>query len=312
MAFDVSLLSTYSEKSAEVLYNGVLFSPGYTEFTMYQGINGIQLINFLDTTATEQSSNCSLSASGNTSLSNKTLTVGDFSFVNDFCTRDLDSYPFPVVPGVVYDSIEARFMDAITADLYQKIKQRIDLSLWQGTTAAGYLINGISYAVSACTSKHEISTYNQSAVTYSTGVTSSNINLVIDEILENITQDMLVDGPLTIYAPWSLYNLYTIWRSKNIGPQTMPEGGSVGLFEQWVLGREGQVRLKMEPGLTGTYNLICTNPKNIIIGTDIPAELEDFSNARFEYDNISRKLYHFLDFRLGVTVKDCSKFVTNF
>jgi len=311
LAFDVSAISTFSEKSNDVLYNGILTGPTLANYQIIHGINGTQLVNFVDVTAFEQASACSLGTSGSTVLTNKSLTVADFTFVNDVCMRDIDGYPFPTVAGVVYDNIESRLMDAMVGKLYQRVKQRIDLTLWQGTTAAGYLLNGLTYQASACTDRTIIETYNRDTFPYS-AVTATNIDNVFQEFVENMTQDMTMDGPLVINVPFSYYNLYSIWRANNVSPSTMDGIGSVGFDEQWLVGFENKVKLRVQPGYTGTDYMLMTADKNIGIGTDIPAELINLSNARFEFDNINRIIYHFLDFRLGCLFVDCSKVVTNF
>jgi len=311
MAFDVSAISTFTEKSNDVLYNGILTGPALTNYQLVNGINGSQFVNFVDVTAYEQSSNCALATSGSTTLTQKTLTVGDFTFVNDLCMRDIDGYAFPTVAGLVYDTIEARLMDSIIMDTYQKIKRRVDLNLWVGTTAGGYLINGFVYQVSACTSRTMLTTYTATNLAL-TAATVSTIDDVFNEFLTLMTQDMTVNGPLVINVPWEYYNLYSLWRANNTTPQTMADIGAAGVREQWLVGREDEVMIRVQPGLVDTDYMFMTYDKNLAIGTDVASEATNLSNAHFEYDNITRKLYHFVDFRLGCLVINCDKVVANF
>jgi len=90
MSFDVSALPAYTEQNAMDLIVKSVAGGRLAEYANIQdGVKGPTTINILSTDVVFQADGCSRSASGSTTLSQRTITPGAVAVHEDLCMTDL-------------------------------------------------------------------------------------------------------------------------------------------------------------------------------------------------------------------------------
>ena len=97
MAFDVSSLTNYVIENEDQLMAKSLFGSKTSDLIRSQGnllvgVKSSQKINLLDTDAIFQSgTGCTRTSSGTTTITQRTVTVGDIAVVEDVCVNSLNT-----------------------------------------------------------------------------------------------------------------------------------------------------------------------------------------------------------------------------
>ena len=296
--FTVTGLSEYTAIATQMLREGVLFNENFANYSTQTGIQHKQYINFIDVNPHVQVGSCGLSASGTTTLTEKEIEVVEYAYRDWFCKKTLKEKA--LVMGASETDFGTLINENLMAGEIEAIKKQIDTDLWLGTSG---MIDGWISQISGCSGAIELDTY--SGVT----VTVSNIDNVIYDFIDNITDAMWARGVLTIHTSVAIYNMY----KRNI-IEAYGAGSLATLIEKmspmsmWVLGFEGQLIIKAEAALAGTNYMICTWDKNLYIGVD---EMFSTSSAKWIYDEITNYLWFQADFKLGTQVAFCNEVVHN-
>ena len=298
MAFTVSSLTDYTKKATELLREGVLFNDDLKNYSIQTGIKYIEPINILDTDVYFQAGACSLANSGNTTFTEKLITVATYAVKKSFCVQDLQKKNLPLVPGSMLDKLTPEIETVLTADIQAKTKNQIEADLWLGTSG---LIDGWMEDISGCTGAISLDTYT--AVT----ITESNVDDVFLDFVQNITDGMWSRGILTIHCSVPIYNMYKRNRlSSNLYHDSKSE--QLGAMETWYFGYEGQIKVKAEAGLAGSNYVILTWDKNLYIGYD---EENEASYAKWVFDEVTDLMWYKSYFKLGTQVAFCSEVIHN-
>lgn len=153
MAFDKSALPAYIEQNKQdlitkTIFGGKTISLIDTKF----GIKGSETINIMDTDAIFQNgASCGRSASGTTTFTQVTMTVGDIIVSEDLCPKDLEAVYLQTMlkpglnEGIPFEQIYAERKVA-------QINKKLETEVWQNLTSAGKLFNGLLYQTSLGTS----------------------------------------------------------------------------------------------------------------------------------------------------------------
>lgn len=134
MAYNVSALPAYTKQDAKRLLNEQLFEGGET-LPFMQIRPGIKSADTLDVVATEgvwQAQACSFSASGDTTFTRRTLTVGKIQIAQQWCEQDLEPYflQAEMKAGGSYDSLT--FNEQIIGETMAKVRKRVETAIWMG------------------------------------------------------------------------------------------------------------------------------------------------------------------------------------
>lgn len=296
--FTVTSLTEYTAIATQMLREGVLFNEDFSIYSLQQGIQHKQYINFIDINPHVQIGACGLSASGTTTITEKEIEVVTYAYRDQFCKETLKEKA--LMTGVADDDFGTLINENLMAGEIEAIKKQVDTDLWLGTSG---MIDGWIENISGCSGAISLDTY--SGVT----VTTSNIDNVIYDFIDNITDDMWARGVLTIHTSVAIYNMY----KRNI-IDAYGAGSLSTLLEKmtpmtmWVLGFEGQLLIKAEAALSGTNYMICTWNKNLYIGTD---EISNVSEAKWFFDENTDYLRFKANFKLGTQVAFCGEVVHN-
>lgn len=149
MAYNVTGLGAYTKENVDLLVKASLFDARTMREILANGnvrtdIKSSEKINRFDTDVFFQDdSNCGFNASGTTTFTQRTLTVGKVKINEILCDKDLEPYytQKALKAGGQYDSL------AFAADYSErkagKIAEALEVAIWQASTAGSAGSNGL-------------------------------------------------------------------------------------------------------------------------------------------------------------------------
>ncbi len=313
MAFDVSGLADYvKENSADILLNSVFAGTTIEMIDTMTGVKTAEKLLFLDTDAQFQAdTGCTYNTSGTTAFSNRTMTVAPIAIMETFCPKALVAKHLQTLmkPGSKGDkdipaSVEKAIMDKKVA----LINRQLEIAVWMGNTDFTWNTNlkqfdGLLKIIKAASA-------STIAATTTAAVTASNVRTIIEEMYSLIPSNLLgktgEEEPV-LFMGWDIFRLlitklttdnlfhYTTDSNAKSGTLTYPGNG---LKIQAVHGLD----LNAESNLPVTYrqNMILTNPKNLVYGTDLMNEEED---VEVWYSQDDRNVKSLITFKAGTQIK---------
>lgn len=293
--FTVTGLSDYTAKTTELLTAGVLYSEDLSRYSWMQGIQYKQYLNYLDANPVFQAGACALGASGSTVFTQEEIEVVTYGVRDQYCKQDLVKKALSIPGGTLDGDFGPMIENTLTVELINKMKQKVDADLWLGTSG---MIDG--WVANLGTASIALDTY--AGVT----VSQTNVDDVIDDFIDNITDEMWAKGELTLHCSVAIFNMYKRNRLNSI--MFRDANTSFGLLEMYLFGWEGQIRIKAEPGLNGSNTMLLTWDKNLYIGTDQVAEIAE---AKWFFDENTDYLKFKSSFKLGTQVAFKNQVITN-
>jgi len=293
--FTVSGLTAYTAKATELLTKGVLFNEDYQNYSIQQGIQYKKYLNFLEATPTLQAGACGLTAGGTSTFTEKTIETVTYAYRDQFCKDTLDEKALTLPSGTLDGNFGPLIESTLNMEEINKIKQTVDVDKWLGTSGFidGWFTNVGGNAVA-------LDTYG--------GVTASlsNIDDIVVDFVNNITDAMWSRGVLTLHMSIAIFNLY---KQNRLAANYFRDANSaMGLFEMWVFGYEGQIKIKAEAGLAGSNYMMLTWDKNLYIGTD---QIMDIASAKWFFDENTDYLRFKSSFKFGTQTAIDGEIITN-
>ncbi len=266
MAYNVSALGSYTKENADsLIYKTIATGAKTAQYMVKQpGIKSAETINIAATRGVWQTgSSCGFSASGDTTFSQRTLTVGKVKINLKWCEKDLEPKYLQgaLAAGSTYTMLT--FEEQIISDIQQNIAADLETAIWQGDTTAGsaYLnkFDGLLKIIAAA------SPVSASTVAWSV----ANSRTAVQNVLTAATADILAQPNLKLFMgtveardyklKLGIDNLYHITGS-----------------EGTLYAENSDIEIVPVLGLSGTKKLILTSTDNLYLGTDLMNEDEKF------------------------------------
>lgn len=147
--YTVSGLSAYVENQKDVLIKSVVLGSvkGDTieNCRKQLGVKGTERLNYLNIDPALQSgAGCGFTASGNTAFSERDVTVARIKANDQFCPDDLIGKfaEYTVRIGANGNAENMPFEQEIAEGIVEKIDEKLEKLVWQGSTGSGDLIDG--------------------------------------------------------------------------------------------------------------------------------------------------------------------------
>ena len=139
MAFNVSALSNYTnEQSTELvlksLFGGKTAAILQAAGQVQVGVKSAEALNILTSDVYFQADGCGYTASGNTTFTQRNITVGKIKVEETLCPKTLEAkwMQTQIAPG---SPTEVPFEVQIGTDKSNNIAKLLEVSMWQGDTA---------------------------------------------------------------------------------------------------------------------------------------------------------------------------------
>jgi hypothetical protein len=261
------------------------------------GVKSSEKINIMDTDAIFQAGGtCGFNASGTTTFTQRTVTVGKIKVNESLCPKSLESkYLQKALPeGSRYDSIAfaAEYNDKKSA----RIAAQLETALWQGDTASANVnlnkFDGFVKLIGSSAVESNNATYYGSTAT---SITSTNVVAVVDALYRAIPAQVVAKDDMTIFMSQDVFRTYTI-ALKNANMFNYSFDGKAD--SEFVLPGTS-IKVVATPGLNGVSKLYAMRLSNAFLGTDLLNEEE-----RYElfYAKEADEVRFVAEFKLGVNV----------
>ncbi len=305
MGFNVSALANYTEENAALLVTSSVLGAKTASLiksagNVMVGVKSSETINIMDTDAIFQSGgSCGFTASGSTTFTQRTVTVGKIKVNEALCPKDLEAkYLQKALPtGSMYDSIpfEQEFADKKA----KTIAAQLETATWQGDTDSvnvnlnkfdGFvkLIGAASGVVAA-----NASTYISGAPL--SAITAANVISIFDGVYQAIPAKVVAAEDMTIFCGQDTFRTYTIALKNANSFHYSVDAKADGEF---VLPGT-MIKVVAVAGLNGTNKVYALRLSNMFLGTDLLNEEEKFE---IFYAKEADQVRFVSEFKMGVNI----------
>ena len=285
MAFNVTGLTNYvNEQNTDILIKSLF---GSKTASMLQaagqvqvGVKSAEALNILSSDVYFQADGCGYTASGNTTFSQRTITVGKIKVEEDLCPKTLEAkwMQTQIAAG---SPTAVPFEQQITDSKASVIAKQLEVAMWQGDTATSNTnpntnkFDGFVKIIDAA-SASTISG-NTGAVT---AVTTSNIDDILDAIYAAIPADIATADDLVCWVGIDNYKkMLTNLKNANLF-HYVPDAST----EMEMVYPGTNVKVVAVGGLNGTNRMFAGRLSNFFVGADLANEEEDL-RYWFSIDN---------------------------
>ena len=299
MAFNVSALSNYTnEQSTELVVKSlfgsktaaVLQAAGQVQV----GVKSAEALNILSSDVFFQADGCGYTASGNTTFTQRVITVGAIKVEETLCPKTLEAkwMQTQIAPG----SPEAvPFEEQIGSEKASRIAKLLEVAMWQGDTATSNTnpntnrfdgFNKIIDAASASTVAGNTSS--------ATAITVANVEGLVDDIYNVIPADIADAEDLVLFVGIDTFKKYTTaLRASNLFHYAADSEGMEIMIPAT------NIKMIGVGGLSGTNRMFLSRLSNLFVGTDLANEEEEY---RFWYSQDNDEVRFRATMKYGVQI----------
>ena len=302
MAFSVGTLVDYVKQDAKKIVTASLFDAKTQQLIQSSGnvmveVKSSETINVMDTDAAFQDdSGCAFNASGTTSFTQRTLTVGKIKVQEALCPKDLQAKYLQqsLKPG-------ANMTDVLFATEYidrksSKIAEQLEVAIWQGNTASSDMnlnkFDGFQKLIAAASGVIDANTTPYVTGTQSS-ITVANVMSIIKGIKNAIPARVMGNDDVKLFCGWDVFNLivdaHVAANLFNYGTQNIGDG-------EFVIPGTKYTVVAVH-GLDGTSDLYAMRTSNMYFGTDL---VSDETDAEMWWSLDDRNVKFHLAFKAGV------------
>jgi hypothetical protein len=303
MAFNVDALAAYTEQNEALLVTDSVLGAKTAALiksagNVMVGVKSAETINIMDTDAIFQAGgSCGFNASGSTTFTQRTVTVGKIKVNESLCPKDLESkYLQKALPtGSMYDSIP--FEQEFANKKAKTIAEQLEIGLWQGdTTSVNVNLNKFDGLVKLIGAASGVVAANTS--TFISGaplstITAANVISIFDGVYQAIPAKVVAADDMTIFCGQDLFRTYTI-ALKNSGSFFYQI--DVKADSEFVLPGT-MIKVVALAGLNGTNKVYAMRLSNLFLGTDLLNEEEKFE---IFYAKEADQVRFVSEFKMGV------------
>lgn len=268
MAYNVTALTDYVDQQQFPLLNrSIAGAKTAGLITIQTGVKSTDALNIMETDVTFQDDGCSRTAAGDTTFSQRELSVAPIAIHQNFCPKDLEKkyLQSQVKAGSMQD--ELPFEQMFSEQIADKIADNLEKAIWQGDTASGDVnLNKFDGFLKLIDSNHA----NVNVAGFG-ALTSTNILDAVDSVYQAIPVEVLQKGDVKMMIGYDAFRTYTkALKDANLFHYNAESTD----FELMIPGTN--IPLIAVNGLSGTNEIVAARPSNLYIGVDLENEEEDF------------------------------------
>ena len=303
MAFNVSALADYTEQNEALLVTSSVLGAKTASLiksagNVMVGVKSSETINIMDTDAIFQSGgSCGFTASGSTSFTQRTVTVGKIKVNEALCPKDLEAkYLQKALPtGSMYDSIP--FEQEFSEKKAKRIASQLEIALWQGNTSSGNVnlnkFSGINALVDAASGVVDANTSTYISGAPLSSITAANVVSIFDGVYKAIPAQIVSEDDVVIFCGMDTFRTYTIaLKNANLFHYQINEKAD----NEFILPGT-TIKVVAVQGLNGTNRVYAMRLSNLFLGTDLLNEEEKFE---IFYAKEADQVRFVSEFKMGV------------
>lgn len=302
--FNLSSLATYTDEvGGELMRKAILEGETAKIIKVQPGIKGSQSINLLDSTLVVQDGACGWSSSGQTTYTQRDITVCQYKVNEALCPQDLNDYWLGqlLTPGSYNETVP--FEEQISILKTQQISQYIENQIWQASSAStcfsGFKELFAQQGSGTTTVTGGIVVTGQSAITSTTALAQ------VDALVEVIPDDIVNRTDLVVFMSHANYRKYLInYRTANYY-HFNPED-SYQNFKTF----HPATNILVHPvgGLNGSNLLVLAPAGYLVLGVDLMSDSEQLKMFySVDFDEVRLRS----NFKVGVQIAWPQYVITN-
>ena len=309
MALVFSGISSYTKQAIAPLLTEAVFKAKTQSLIKEGGIllpktKSSVAVPKLATNATFQSDACGWNASGSTTLSQATVTVGKIKLEEAICPKDFEAYfsQEALKAGSTYEDFGwAEFADKFAMQKNKMIAKQLEVALWQGDITASNTntntnkFDGLMKLIDAGSPVDaNVTGYTGATGTIAT-ITQSNVISCIQAVYKATPIEILDADDLYVFVGADVFRMavlaYQALDLFNYKLDVTPE--------QMFVIPGTSTKLVAVNGLNGTGDIYATTLSNIALAFDLEA---DEDNYALWYSKDNNEMRFRVAFKLGVNV----------
>ena len=298
MAFNVTGLTDYTnEQSTELvvksLFGGKTAAVLQAAGQVQVGIKSAEALNILSSDVFFQADGCGYNASGNTTFTQRNITVGKIKVEETLCPKTLEAkwMQTQIAAGSPED---VPFEEQIGNEKADRIAKLLEVAMWQGDTGTGNTnpntnrFDGFNKVIDDAAASVDGNT------TSATSITTSNIEGLIDDMYNALPADIADADDLVLFVGIDTFKKYTTaLREANLFHYAADSAGMEIVIPAT------NMKLIAVGGLNGTNRMFAGRLSNFFVGTDLANEEEDY---RFWYSQDNDEVRFRATMKYGVQV----------
>lgn len=300
MAFDVSLLTPYTDETSQALIAESIGSvKTIGKITVIPNVKNKTAINLTSTDLVVTAAAAGWSPDGDVTLYQRDIDVFSAQTQLQLNPQTLEQYWMAqtMKPGT---ATEVPFQTIIDTDIAGRIATYIEKDIWMGQQIGTPVVGMISGFIELLKQEEDIVYVAAAAPAH----TASNIVAHVDAMITAVPENIMLRNDLVLFMSPADYKMYTAaMRTANMYVPTA-DGAN---FEHMIYGTN--ITAIATPGLSGSHNWVLTYAPNLVFGTDLVGEdsrIETIYNPYTHYIQVQA------NWKYGVQVYEPKMVVTNF
>jgi hypothetical protein len=299
MAFNVSSLTNYVNEQSTDLISRLYFEKTSSDyFTLQSGVKKTDALHLLAVTAFPQDgSGCSPTASGSVVFTNRDITVGQITYFDGFCMKDLiPKYTQILLRAGNAETEDMAFEAEVADSIIKTIMEHNETADWQGDTASGNVfINRYDGLIKIIGAAGTAIAGNTSAATSITSGASGNVDTIINNICNARPAKVKSALNQVLFVGQDTFDKFVdTLNAKNL---FNVDATSWANYSVSIPGKN--VTLVGVVGLDGTNRMFLGTSDNFFLGFDLQNDEEEFD---MWYEKLEDKVYYRVKFKRGLQV----------
>jgi hypothetical protein len=303
MAFNVDALAAYTEQNEALLVTSSVLGAKTASLiksagNVMVGVKSAETINIMDTDAVFQAGgSCGFNASGSTSFTQRTVTVGKIKVNEALCPKDLEAkYLQKALPtGSMYDSIP--FEQEFTEKKAKRIAAQLETSLWSGDILSSNVnlnkFDGLVKLIGAASGVVDANVSDFISGAPLAAITPANVVSIFDGVYKAIPATIVSYDDVVIVCGMDTFRTYTIaLKNSNLFHYQI----DVKADNEFVLPGT-TIKVVALQGLNATNKVYAMRLSNLFLGTDLLNEEEKFE---IFYAKEADQVRFVSEFKMGV------------
>jgi hypothetical protein len=306
MALAFSGLSAYTKQLVKPLLTSAVFEAKTQQLILANGIvipnvKSSVAIPLMETDAVFAAQSCSFDASGTTTFSQRSITVGKIKVEEKICPKDLEAYftQEALKAGSTYEDFgNADFQKAFLDKKNARIAAQLETAIWQGdstgATANTNKFDGLQKLI-AGGSPVNANVSGYTGVATITTVTAANVIAATEGIYKAIPVAVLAKGDVKIFVGNDWYRtLILAYRALNLFAYNPQDSQAASFILPGT-----NVEVISVNGLNSTGDAYAISLGNIAMAVDL---VDEENSYKMWYSEDNNDVRYRVEFKMGVNV----------
>ncbi len=308
MALSFSGLSSYTKQLVKPLLTSAVFEARTQQLikdsgVLIPGAKSAVAIPLMDTDAVFGTQSCSFDASGTTTFSQRTITVGKIKVEEKICPKDLEAYftQEALRAGSTYEDFgNADFQAAFLAKKNARIAAQLETAIWQGDTGSATAnlnkFNGLIKLISDAGTAVNANVSGYTGVAAITGgITAANVVAATEGIYKAIPSAVIGKGDVKIFVGEDWYRtLIMAYRALNLFAYNPQDSNAKSFILPGT-----DIEIYAVNGLNSTNKAYAMSLSNMAMAVDL---VDEDTSYKMWYSEDNNDVRFRAEFKMGVNV----------